>query len=160
VKWVLLEVFYEHRKDELVAALTRYSGDRETAADAVQESFLKALNNRALLSEMQEKTLWSWLYTTAKNALVDTKRKTSRTELCADFEEADLSGDPIDAILVGELLYKLPPNLIHIVSLRYFGGLNATEIGELKGIPAATVRSQLRAALSILRRHASKSDFF
>ena len=148
-----LEVFYEQHKDEMVAVLARYSGDREAAADAVQESFLKALKNHALLSEMPEKTLWSWLYTTAKNALVDEKRKMSRIEPYGDYDEADPAGDPIDAMLVKDLLHKLPQNLIHVVALRYFGGLNATEIGTLKGIPPATVRSQLRAALQIMRKY-------
>ncbi len=162
VSQVLLETFYEQHKDELTSVLSRYASDREAAADAVQESFLKALQNYAVLSRMQEKSLWSWLYTTAKNALIDDKRKTSRNELYDDFDsfdEADPADDPTDAIMVRELLHRLPPNLIHVVSLRYFGGLNSTEIGVMKGIPAATVRSQLRAAMGILKRYADRSDF-
>jgi len=150
---VHLELFYEQHKDELVAVLTRYSGDHDLAVDAVQEAFLKALNKLANPSEMQEKSLWSWLYTTAKNVLIDEKRKGSRIDQYNDFDEAGLADDFDDIIFVKELLHKLPPNLIHIVSLKYFGGLNAAEIGELKGIPSATVRSQLRSAISIMRRH-------
>jgi len=153
----LLEAYYERHKDELVGVLSRYSGDREAAADAVQEAFVKALQRRALLSGMEEKSLWSWLYTTAKNALTDEKRKAARLEPYGDRDEADTSAaDPTDALLVEQLLHKLPPNLIYVVSLRYFGGLNATEIGAMKGIPPATVRSQLRAAISILKDYASE----
>ena len=95
-----LEVFYAQHKDELVAILTRYAGDREAAADAVQEFFLRALNNYTALSAMQEKTLWSWLYTAAKNALIDKKRKTSRTAQHEAFDDADTGMNPDDAILV------------------------------------------------------------
>jgi len=150
---VLLEAFYELNKDKLTSVLARYSSDREAAADAVQDAFLKALQNRGTLSNMQEKSLWSWLYTTAKNALIDEKRKTSRNEPLGSYEKTGPAEDLTDAIVVRDTLHKLPPDLMHIVSLRYFGGLNATEIGRLKGMPPATVRSQLRAALAILKRH-------
>jgi len=158
VSRVLLEAFYEQHKDELTAALTQYSGDREAAADAVQESFLRALKSRAILSEMQEKSLWSWLYVTAKNALIDEKRKTSRNILYNDYDDVDPAGDVTDVIIVKELLHKLPPNLMHVVSLRYFVGLNASEIGKMKGIPPSTVRAQLRAAISILKKYVVQSD--
>ena len=153
-----LEAFYVRHKDELTAVLTRYSGDAETAADAVQDAFLKALKNRDTLST-QEKSLWSWLYTTAKNRLTDEKRKTSRVTSYDGYDRAAPDDDPTGAIMVRDWLHKLPPHLSHVVSLRYFGGLNATEIGQMKGLPPATVRSQLRAALSLLKRYAVKSDF-
>ena len=151
---MLLEAYYEDNKDKLTSVLARYSGDYDASADAVQEAFIRALKNRALLCAMPEKSLWSWLYTAAKNALTDEKRKTSRLEQFEDRGEAGPESDPTDAILAKEMLYKLPPNLMNVVALRYYGGLNATEIGEMKGIPAATVRSQLRAALAILKKHA------
>ena len=136
---MLLEAYYELHKAQLISVLAKYSQDYETSADAVQESFLKALKNRDALSCLQEKSLWSWLYTTAQNVLIDEKRKARRQEYFADNDEADIPddcSDPTDSLLARELLYKLPPNLMHVVSLRYFGGLNASEIGVLKGIPA------------------------
>ena len=150
---VSVEVFYEMNKDKMTDVLSRYSGDTEGAADAVQEAFLKALRNREMFSNMPEKSMWSWLYTTAKNALIDEKRKASRFDALGDHDEIDPAGDFVDTIVIEELLHKLPENLFHIVSLRYFGGMNATEIGEFKNISPATVRSQLRAAINILRKH-------
>ena len=148
-----LEIFYEENKNRMINTLTAYSRDNEAARDAVQNAFLKAFENYDTLSLMPEKALWSWLYTTAKNSLTDEKRKTSRFMSHEMSDEADLTADPTDAILVKQLLHKLPENLLHIVSLRYFSGLNATEIGKLKGIPPATVRSQLRAGISILKKY-------
>ena len=150
---MLLEAFYEQNKDKLTSMLTRYSNDREASADAVQDAFLKALQSRDTISNMQEKSLWSWLYTTAKNALIDGKRKTSRNDPLGDYEKADPTENHIDTILMKDILHKLPQNLMHIVSLRYFGGLNATEIGRLTNMSPATVRSQLRSAIIILRQY-------
>ena len=154
---MLLEAFYEQHKDQLTAVLSRYSGDREASADAVQESFLKALNNRAALSEMPEKQLWSWLYSTAKNALIDEKRKGKRTDLNEIDDAAIAFDDPTDAILARQLLYKLPANLMQVVSLKYFGGLSSSEIGAMKGIPPATVRSQLRSAMTMMKKLATQN---
>ena len=150
---MLLEVFYMQNKDKLVAVLTRYSGDSDTSADAVQDAFLKALQNRDTHEDMQEKTLWSWLYTTAKNSLTDAKRKASRLSPLNGYDEAETQADLTDAIAIKDVLHELPDNLMHVVSLRYYGGMNATEIGELNGIPPATVRTQLRVALQVLRKH-------
>jgi len=150
---VLLEAFYEQNKDKLTSMLTRYSNDHEASADAVQDAFLKALVSRDTISNMQEKTLWSWLYTTAKNALIDGKRKTSRNDPLGNYEKAGPIENHIDAIVMKDILHKLPQNLMLVVTLRYFGGLNATEIGRLTNIPPATVRSQLRSAIRILKQY-------
>ena len=149
---VLLEEFYELNKEKLISVLTRYSGDYEAAEDAVQESFLKALKNRDTLVYLPEKPLWSWLYTTAKNVLIDEKRKTSRYDKLDDYDKVDPTGDFANTIMIKELLHTLPENLMHVVSLRYYGGLNATEIGRLLGTPPATVRSQLRNGIQLLKK--------
>jgi len=149
-----LEMFYEDNKDKLVSKLTGYSGDNEAAKDAVQSAFVKALENRAAFSSVPEKALWSYLYTTAKNSLIDEKRRTSRVlpfDVHSDADEHTY--DLIDAIVVEELLHTLPEGMRHVVSLRYFGGLNSTEIGKIKGTSPATVRSQLRAAISMLKKY-------
>lgn len=39
----------------------------------------------------------------------------------------------------------------HLIALRYYAGLDASEIGALLGVPAATVRTRLRRALTLLR---------
>jgi len=150
---VLLEAFYVQNKDKLIAVLTRYSGDPEASEDAVQDAFLKALKNRDIFSGMHEKSCWSWLYTTAKNSLTDQKRKTARLSPLEDYDEAGISDDLTDVIAIRDVLHRLPQNLMHIVSLRYFGGMNATEIGKLIGIPPATVRTQLRTAIQSLRTY-------
>jgi RNA polymerase sigma-70 factor (ECF subfamily) len=50
-----------------------------------------------------------------------------------------------------DALMQLPDELRTIVTLRYFGGLDASEIGSVLGAPPATVRTRLRRALGMLR---------
>jgi RNA polymerase sigma-70 factor (ECF subfamily) len=50
-----------------------------------------------------------------------------------------------------DALAQLPDELRAIVTLRYFGGLDASEIGSVLGAPPATVRTCLRRALGLLR---------
>ena len=52
---------------------------------------------------------------------------------------------------VRALLEELPEELRTTVELRYFEGLNATEIGRRQGIPAGTVRRRLKTAMDRLR---------
>ena len=52
-----------------------------------------------------------------------------------------------------EALLELPTELKVVVTLRYFGGMDSSEIGHALGLPAATIRSRLRRALTLLRDH-------
>lgn len=49
-------------------------------------------------------------------------------------------------------LAALEPEPQHLIALRYFAGLDSTEIGSILGIPAGTVRTRLRRALTLLRQ--------
>jgi RNA polymerase sigma-70 factor (ECF subfamily) len=53
------------------------------------------------------------------------------------------------------LLEQLPGPLRIPVELKYYEGLNATEIGEAMNIPAATVRTRLRTAMLRLRENSN-----
>lgn len=51
-----------------------------------------------------------------------------------------------------QALHELPNALRLIVTLRYFGGMDATEIGQALDMPPSTVRTRLRRALGLLRQ--------
>ncbi len=59
----------------------------------------------------------------------------------------------VEQIDLRQALLDLPTDLKLIVTLRYFGGLDSSEIGHALGLPPATVRSRLRRALTLLRDH-------
>jgi DNA-directed RNA polymerase specialized sigma24 family protein len=45
----------------------------------------------------------------------------------------------------------LPDELRQIVALRFYAGMDSTQIGAVLDVPAATVRTRLRRALELLR---------
>ncbi len=135
-------------------ALT-YLGNREEAADASQEIFLKAF--RSLASYQTDRPFLPWLYSIALNALRTRRGRASRvarSETSApDIEEtyADpANADPLDlavrseqARLVREGVSRLPQRLRSAVVLYYFEGLSVEETAEVLGLAVPNVKSRL-----------------
>lgn len=156
-----IEVCFIQNKEEMVRSLTRFSRDREGAQDAVQEGFIKALQNKPLLEAMSESAMKAWLYRSAKNALIDAKRRDARLLFMDEWEremptEAD---NPLNRILINELMQALPPELQKIVAMRFFAGFNATEIGRVLGVPPATVRGRLKAAMARMKKKSGTDEW-
>ena len=57
-----------------------------------------------------------------------------------------------------QALARLDPRKSRIVELRYFGGLQIEEIGEVERLSVATVRRQMRMAEAWLHREMSQGD--
>lgn len=150
-QFTAIETVFAKYQPEMLGALHHWSGDRQAAEDAVQQAFLQAVQSRQTLDGMEEKSIRAWLYTTARRALIDQKRRQAkvRTQLEGDYESPD--PDPADAIAVRALVQALEPEQRRLVEMRYFAGLTSAQIGVALGIPAATVRTRLRAALKEMR---------
>ncbi len=72
------------------------------------------------------------------------------------FLEMDLgTSDHTGALDLRAAVNKLPGDLRVVVILRYYAGLDATEIGAALDIPSGTVRSRLHRALAQLRERLS-----
>lgn len=159
---MLMEDSFEAYRDEMLRFLTWYSRDWDEAEDAVQEAFLRAVRARAYLELMPEQALKSWLFTTAKNALTDVKRRNRRLEPIESILEESAGwyedDDAAERILAEETLKKLPDTLRQIVLMRYHLGYNSGEIGGMLGVPAATVRTRLRSAVSIMKKYITEVD--
>lgn len=149
---MLIEDAYDKYNSSLLQAMVRFSRDETAAMDAVSQAFTQALVNRHLLDTMPDSAVKAWLYSAARNALVDIKRKESRLVPFTDAtpEEYELM-DPADGILAETMLSQLPSDLRTPVYLKYYQGYNSTEIGHAMGIPAATVRTRIRTALGLMR---------
>lgn len=61
------------------------------------------------------------------------------------------TSDHTGALDLRAALNALPDELRGVVLLRFYGGLDATEVGSALGIPSGTVRSRLHRALSLMR---------
>jgi len=139
-------------------AMIYFSRDEEAAVDGVSQAFARALANKLMLEAMPEPAMKAWLYATARNAVIDIKRRENRLSKLfvttgdvefVDPRRSDLAGKAVLDLLLDEL----PDSLRQPVELKYFEGMNASEIGEAMKIPAATVRTRLRTALQHLRKN-------
>ncbi len=139
----------------------------EDAEDILQDVFyeLAASDNDASPIEQ----LTSWLFTVARNKIVDWYRKRKPDPLPADragTEEglsfADLLGDPRqdpDAVLTRSLLWsefadaldELPENQRDVFVMHELEGKSFKEIAELTGEPVNTLISRKRYAVLFLR---------
>jgi RNA polymerase sigma-70 factor (ECF subfamily) len=72
-------------------------------------------------------------------------------ELLATLDADPGTSDSTGALDLRHAVNALPEDLRVIVALRYYGGMDATEIGNALGLPPATVRTRLRRALATLR---------
>lgn len=132
----------------------RSLGDREAAADATSQVFIKAL---VALPRYRSGSFRSWLFTIAHNVLVDASRRRVHVPLddAGDLpspgpmpEERALASE--DRRTLESLLARLPPNQRQIVELR-LAGLTGPEIATTLGISHAAVKSRQFRAYSSLR---------
>jgi RNA polymerase sigma-70 factor, ECF subfamily len=137
----------------------------DDAEDAAQEAIMRAWQAWPALRE--ETAARAWLIAITVNVCRQWRRgafgRNARMTRSLPVGEENheellalLHADPGDSDHLGALdlraaLNQLRPELRLIVALRYYGGLDATEIGAALGIPSGTVRTRLRRALELLR---------
>lgn len=122
------------------------------AEDLAQQALLRAMEHAQTLADKPEGYWRGYLYTTVKNAFIDQKRRENREVLPEALPEAAETVD-YGMILVSEELERLPENLAKPFHMRFFQGYNSREIGMALGIPEATVRTRLRSAKVLLKKH-------
>jgi RNA polymerase sigma-70 factor (ECF subfamily) len=155
--------------DAYARALHRYLARRvgaETAHDLVSETFLVAMNQRHGY-DPRRGAVRSWLYGIATNLLrrqvrqeVRALRATARA-VARDGDEPGHDGrvaERVDAqVLAGKLaaaLAELSEGDRDVLLLTSWAGLDSTEVAEVLGIPAATVRTRLHRVRKWLRTKA------
>lgn len=150
----LQQLYLEH-VGGLVRALTVVCGDRETAADCVQEAFLRAHQRWAQLERYDDPI--GWVRHVALNLARDVHRRRRRgraaqLRLVTDAgRQGDLeaTAEPIDR-LAAELAV-LPPRQRAALALRYVEGLSVREIAAALGISEGAVKFHLHAGRERLR---------
>lgn len=172
-----LRMLIERYHDDLLSFLIRLTGNRQTAEDVFQDTFLQI--HLAQASFDATRRFKPWLFTIAANKARDTMRKRGRrheVDLSApvaggtgeeaggggqafvDLMEVDIPapGDPLlereRDDLVQRAVDRLPESLKEILLLAYFQRLSYNQIAEELGIPLGTVKSRLHAAVAAFAR--------
>ncbi|NJP99228.1 RNA polymerase sigma factor SigM [Streptomyces zingiberis] len=160
------ELVRRHR-DRLWAVALRTLGDREEAADAVQDALVSAY--RAAHTFRGQSAVTTWLHRITVNACLDRARKAAsrRTSPVADTERLEQLIEPHESAHApaerGDLhrellraLATLPPEQRAVLVLVDMQGYPVAEAADVLGIPSGTVKSRCargRARLLPLLSH-------
>lgn len=147
---------YEQR---VIGCCYRILGNREDAADAAQEAFVKAYH--ALESLDATRPMLPWLLRIAVNACKDILKAPARarwTALDEETPEREPETGPEQALLAKESLgaveravIDLPYDMRDAVALFYYGQLSVAEVAAATGSSAGTVKWRLYEARRRLR---------
>ncbi len=132
--------------------------DRAAAEDVTSDIFLKVVENIGSFNGTEQQ-FRNWLYRIATNAVNNHLRKIVRRNRLLRFvheqaysQAADCGQSSEKMTLLKEAILVLKPRYQTIITLRFFENLKLTEIAEVLGCSAGTVRSQLARALAKMRK--------
>lgn len=159
------ELVRRHR-DRLWAVALRTIGDREEAADAVQDALLAAHRNAARFRG--ESAVTTWLHRIVVNACLDRLRRrqshptvplpdsTRSDDRPGGVEPAAPAQDHDTALVVREALAALPPDQRAAIVLVDVQGYPVAEAAEMLGVAEGTIKSRCargRARMAVALGH-------
>lgn len=133
-------------------------GHRQEAEDLTSEVFEKIAKNLHTYRTKSGATIRSWIFTIARNTIVDFYRK--KKYVTFDVTEIEI---PVDTFLeqevddrkqIGELfkrIHALPETQCEIMLLRFTADLGNKEIARILNVPVSTVSSTISKTLAMLR---------
>jgi len=152
---------YQHR---LLRYLLFLTGRREVAEDLFQETWMRVLLRGAQYNGKAR--FDTWLFTIARNLVIDLSRKRTMASLDEmsegdderPFEIAMDGPSPFeqfrlreDSAEVAEVLLKLEPSYREVLVLRFHEEMSLDEIAKMTRSPLSTVKSRLYRGLAALK---------
>lgn len=154
---------YQHR---LLRYLMFLTGKREVAEDLFQETWMRVLLRGAQYDGRAR--FDTWLFTIARNLVIDLSRKRTMASLDEMSESADDSSRPFEIVQDGpspleqfqaretsaelaEVLLTLESNYREVLVLRFHEELSLEEIAGVTRAPLSTVKSRLYRGLAALK---------
>jgi len=141
-----IEQVYRERYVGFRNALAAVTGSHDSARDAVQEAFARALRERA--NFRGEGPLEAWIFRIALRTALETRRN-GRELAFEDVVDPALPEPERDPALAAALR-ALSPRRRLVVFLRYFADLSYAEIAYVCGINEGTVAATLAQARAAL----------
>jgi RNA polymerase sigma-70 factor, ECF subfamily len=156
----LFDTLYEANAAAVHDYLLGRTGDTEVARDLLQEACIRLWRAVAELRDLTRERQRAWLFTVARNLVVDFYRSRASAAAARDalgqqafrVQDATAPAAETDVIsrneleLVDAAIARLPESLRTVLVLQVLGDRTSAEIGELLGRPPGTVRYQLAQA--------------
>lgn len=152
-------IFQEHSR-QVYSYLLGRTGNPDTAADLLQDVFLKIWNRIDTVKSIAPEERLFWMFSVASNRVKDYYKKTHNHKQAVTklqlYTFGEATGD-LSHLLAGreqvrELeshIRDLPEELRSVLLMKTVGGMKSGDIGAALGIPAGTVRYRI----SLARRH-------
>jgi RNA polymerase sigma-70 factor (ECF subfamily) len=160
----VLDALIEQYQHRLLRYLVHLTGNRATAEDLFQETWIRVLEKG---HQYDGKSRFAaWLMTIAHNVAIDHLRKRTAASLdemrdaedAAPFEPMANDPSPFDRAAASEdgariqsALEQLPPIFREVLVLRFQEQMKLEEIAQLIQIPVATVKTRLYRGVMALR---------
>ncbi|XEC95121.1 RNA polymerase sigma factor [Paenibacillus tarimensis] len=153
------ELYAAHSK-KIFSYLFARTNNKESAADLLQDIFLKVWNRVERAALIPEEERLYWIFSIASNRLKDYYKKAAnernaegKIESGKGHEPEDLSGLLASRERFRELesqIDQLPEELRCILLMKVIGGMNSSQIGIALQLPPGTVRYKLGQARRLL----------
>ncbi len=161
---------YNRYYDEILYFTHKLTSSKEEAEDITIEIFLKLFRIHDRFTN--EPNIKAFLYITARNSCLNylrmvRQRKTDRKDFsdsesgANEIEDLESQHAIIESLLIKEIygaVEDLPERCRKVFKMIYIEGLEANVIAHQLSITTATVRSQKRHALDLLRIHFSDNQ--
>lgn len=132
--------YFEQRYPALVGHVAAMCGNRDLAAEAVQEALVRAWARRGSFGRHPNKD--AWIRTVARNLLIDGWRR-DRRHVPLDTETTFEAPDAADKLALHRSLQALPEKHRRALVLYYLADLPVESIASELGCTAGTVRMWL-----------------
>ncbi|HEV2859018.1 MAG TPA: sigma-70 family RNA polymerase sigma factor [Solirubrobacterales bacterium] len=148
---------YRSSRDDVYAYVAGLLRDATAAEEVTAAAFERAYRKRNRFDPQRGEPR-AWLFGIARNAALDELRRRGReSELTA--EPADLNDIGADEgaehserrLAVSAALERLQPAERELIALKFFAGLNNTEIAQVLGIGESNAGTKLHRAMTKLR---------
>ena len=163
----LIERLIEEYQHRLLRYLVFLTNHRETAEDLFQETWMRVLQRGPQYDGRAR--FETWLFTIARNLVIDLsrKRKTSSLDALREPEEMGQAFEPVSAEIspleicqtqqeasrVAAALGKVDALQREALVLRFHEEMSLEEISQVTGAPLSTVKSRLYRGLAALKPH-------
>ena len=146
---------FRHFAPRVKGFLMKSGASPAQAEDCVQD-VMSTVWQKAALYDPAKASVSTWVFTIARNRLIDMARRDRRPEpelLDQDPEpdQADVYETAQENRRLVEALDHLPEKQRQLIQRAYWGDLSQSEIAAETGLPLGTIKSRIRLALDRLR---------
>ncbi len=164
----LFEVYYLEFRSAIYWYVYRKLNKQDMAEDITADVFMKLLENYKIMEDRDRNGVRAWLYTVARNQMIDMFRKSSGKqnvdmdedvfEVIASKDEDQISSliKDQESQMVLAILEGLQPEEREIIHLRFYEEMKFSEISEIVNKDEGAVKMSLYRALDKIKAIAGK----